>query len=80
MHLNPQHNGILIFVAPKSQTFAVMGGQSIHEKVGEAAWQSLAARIGENLKSNQFTDAIVLGIEQASDLLQEHFPRTHQQR
>jgi uncharacterized membrane protein len=76
MHRNPHHNGILIFVAPKSQTFAVIGGQSIHEKVGDAAWQSLAAGIGKNLKSNRFTNALVLGIEQAAELLHTHFPRT----
>jgi uncharacterized membrane protein len=80
MHQNPKHNAILIFIAPKSQTYAVIGGRSIHEKAGDTAWQSLATNIGENLKSSQFTSAIISGVEEAGSLLQTHFPRTPQHR
>ena len=59
----------LIFVAPKSQTYAIIGDQLIHEKAGDAAWQSLAAKIAEHFKSDQFTEAITFGVEQAGELL-----------
>jgi uncharacterized membrane protein len=74
LHHHRHRNAILIFLAPRSQTFAIVGDQSIHEKAGESAWQSMAATIGETLKSNQFMSAIIHGIRQAGDLLQTHFP------
>ena len=68
-------NGVLIFVAPASHTFAVIGDQGVHEKCGEAFWRELAAAMTERFKRGEFTEALVLGIERAGTLLAEYFPR-----
>ena len=68
-------NGVLIFVAPASHTFAVIGDQGVHEKCGEAFWRELTAAMTERFKRGEFTAALVLAIERAGALLAVHFPR-----
>ncbi len=73
-------NGVLIFVAPSSHTFAVIGDQGIHEKCGDAFWRALADAMTEHFKRGEFTAGLVLGIERAGTLLAEHFPRNPEDR
>lgn len=68
-------NGILIFLAPASHTFAVVGDKGVHEKCGDAFWRELAAAMNEHFKHGDFTRGLVLGIERAGVLLSDFFPR-----
>jgi uncharacterized membrane protein len=69
-------NGVLIFLAPRSRTFAVIGDTAIHEKCGDVFWRELTAAITGHFKRGDFTAGLVHGIEHAGALLAEHFPRT----
>ena len=68
-------NGVLILLAPRSRTFAVIGDQGVHEKCGAAFWTELAAAMTEYFKRGDFTAGLVHGIDRAGALLAEHFPR-----
>ena len=68
-------NGVLIFVAPKSHTFAAIGDAGVHEKCGEAFWRLLVAAMELRFKRGEFTEGLVEGIAKAGALLAEHFPR-----
>ncbi|HVU23229.1 MAG TPA: TPM domain-containing protein [Opitutus sp.] len=68
-------NGVLIFLAPASRTFAVIGDTGVHEKCGEGFWTELAKTMTEHFKRGEFTAGLVHGIERAGALLAEHFPR-----
>ena len=70
-----KRNGVLIFVSPRSRTFAVIGDTAVHEKCGDAFWRVLAATIGSHFKTGDFTGGLVHGIERAGALLAENFPR-----
>jgi uncharacterized membrane protein len=69
-------NGVLVFVAPKSRNFAIIGDTAVHEKCGDAFWASLAKTMGMHFKAGKFTDGIVHGIERAGELLAKTFPRS----
>jgi uncharacterized membrane protein len=71
-------NSVLIFVAPESQTFALLGDTAIHEKCGEAFWQALRDEMVPYFKADQFTDGITHAIRRAGRLLAEHFPAAKQ--
>lgn len=75
MHRTQQHNAILLFVAPESQSFAVVGDDGVHAKCGDAFWSAVAAAMQGHFRSGQHTAALVEGIERAGQLLGEHFPR-----
>jgi uncharacterized membrane protein len=68
-------NAVLIFVAPSSQTFAVIGDEGVHAKCGDAFWTEVAAAMNGHFHAGQFTLGIVHGVERAGALLAGHFPR-----
>jgi uncharacterized membrane protein len=76
MAQSPHRNGILIFVAPRSRRFAVIGDRAVHEKCGDLFWTSLAEAMGGYFRRGQFTDGLVHGIERAGELLGQTFPRS----
>lgn len=75
MASSPHHNGVLIFVAPRSHKFAVVGDKAVHEKCGDAFWQKLAEAMTDYFRKSEFTEGIVHGIKKAGELLAEHFPK-----
>jgi uncharacterized membrane protein len=76
MDKSPHRNGVLIFLAPRSRKFAVIGDRAVHEKCGDAFWASLAEAIGGHFRSGNFTSGITHGIERAGELLAKTFPRS----
>jgi uncharacterized membrane protein len=71
----PEHNGVLIFIAPRSRTFAIYADKAVHEKCGQAFWAELTAAMAADFKKGSFTDGIVHGVLTAGDLLAAHFPK-----
>jgi uncharacterized membrane protein len=75
LHRSTHRNAILIFVAPRSHTFAVVGDQAIHDRVGDAAWRGIAGMMAGHFKAGQFMTGVLAGINRAGELLAEHFPK-----
>ncbi len=71
-----ERNGVLIFVAPRAQKFAVVGDEGVHSKCGEVFWQQLVEKMRGHFKSDKFTDALVEAIAETGELLAAHFPRS----
>jgi uncharacterized membrane protein len=69
-------NGVLIFVAPRSQKFAVIGDSGIHQRCGDPFWQELVESMRQEFKEQNFTDAVARAIGKAGELLAQHFPRS----
>jgi len=67
-------NGVLILLAPRSRTFAIIGDTGVHEKCGDAFWQEVAAAMAAYFKRGEFTAGLSHGIERAGALLAAHFP------
>jgi uncharacterized membrane protein len=70
-----ERNGVLLFVAPESQSFAVIGDRGIHERCGEDFWRAVAEAMREEFRAGRFTEGIVAGVTRAGDELARHFPR-----
>lgn len=75
MEKTRDRNGVIIFVAPESQTFAVIGDEGVHRKCGQSFWDELAAAMAGAFQHGDFTTGLVAGIERAGGLLAAHFPR-----
>jgi uncharacterized membrane protein len=73
-------NSLLIFVAPKSQKFAVVGGTALHDKVGQPWWDALIATLTRHFKAARYTDGILATIDQAGIAMKTHFPATASDR
>jgi uncharacterized membrane protein len=68
-------NGVLIFVAPLSRNFAVIGDEAVNSKCGEGFWRHIADDMTNYFKSGRFTDGIVYAITEVGAVLSQHFPR-----
>jgi uncharacterized membrane protein len=69
-----QRNGVLVFVAPETRKFAVVGDTGVNEKCGEGFWRELAAEMTGHFKQSEFTLGIVQGVRKAGQMLALHFP------
>jgi uncharacterized membrane protein len=76
MHKTRERNAILILVAPRMQKFAVVGDEGVHQKCGEPFWKELVEKMRLHFLREEFTDALIEGIESAGALLARHFPKT----
>jgi uncharacterized membrane protein len=72
---SPEKNGVLIFVAPRTHKFAVIGDAGVHAKCGDEFWRELAKAMTEYFRKSEFTEGIIHGVRKAGQLLAEHFPR-----
>ena len=75
MQKTTDRNAVLIFVAPRAHKFAVVGDEAIHEKCGEEFWQSIVDGMRGHFQNENFSRAIIEGIEEVGKLLAAHFPR-----
>lgn len=71
-----ERNGVLIYVAPASQKFAVIGDRGIDEHCGPGFWTAVADAMQEDFRQGLFTDGIVKGVARTGAVLAEKFPRT----
>ena len=67
-------NGVLLYFAPRSRKFAVVGDLAIHEKCGPAFWEEVSTEVRAHLRTGQFTDAVLHGVRKVGEVLARHFP------
>lgn len=74
MHRTAGRNGVLIFVAPRSRTFAIVGDQAIHARGGDALWDGIASQTAAFFAGGDFTGGMIRAVEMAGESLARHFP------
>jgi uncharacterized membrane protein len=74
MDQTPLRNGVLIFIAPVSHQFAVVGDTAVHAKCGDNFWHEVVEGMQAGLKRGDFTEALLHGVEKVGSLLSAHFP------
>jgi uncharacterized membrane protein len=70
-----ERNGILIYVSPRAQSFAIVGDEGVHRLCGDDFWKDVAAALEGDFRARRFTEGLVRAIELAGDVLARHFPR-----
>jgi uncharacterized membrane protein len=72
---NTRHrNAVLIYLVPRSRSFAIVGDAGIHEKCGDSFWNDTAGELGENLRTRSLTEALIRAVQKVGGLLAQHFP------
>ena len=67
--------GCLVFIAPDSRAFAVIGGSGIHGKVGDEFWAAARDAARALFAEGKFTEGIVAAVDRIGGALAEHFPK-----
>ena len=71
----PGRNAVHFFVVPSRREFAVVGDAGAHERLGQEAWDRVAATVEKHFRLGDPTAGLVAGIEEVGHLLARHFPR-----
>jgi uncharacterized membrane protein len=69
-----RRNAVLLFIAPASQAFAIIGDEGIHEKCGDSFWTDVAGVMEKRFRDGRHTAALLEGIARSGALLAAHFP------
>ena len=75
MHKTHERNAVLIFVAPRTHKFAVVGDKAIHEKCGDEFWQRIIDGMRTHFQNEKFSHAIIEAIEEIGKVVAAHFPK-----
>lgn len=70
-----QRNAVLLYLAPESHQFSIVGDVGVHEKCGDSFWQEIVQEMAPLLKSEKYTNAMIGAIQRVGGVLARHFPR-----
>ena len=70
-----ERNGVLIYVAPETQRFAVLGDAGIHGASEPGFWSAVTATMQPLFREGRFTDGVVAGVLAVGTQLARVFPR-----
>ena len=74
MHRTKKRNGVLLFIAWKSRSFAVVGDEGIHRKVGDFFWNETRDRMQAEFEKGDLAGGILAGVNAAGEALKKYFP------
>ena len=69
-----KRNAVLLFIAPRTRQFAIVGDTAVHARCGEEFWKRLTSEMSAYFQKSEFTQGIVHGVHMAGNLLAAHFP------
>lgn len=71
----PDRNAVHFFVVPSRREFAIVGDAGAHERLGQEAWDHLAATVEQHFRAGDPTGGLVAGINEVAEHLGRHFPK-----
>jgi uncharacterized membrane protein len=77
MHQTELRNGVLFYLSTEDHQFAILGDQGIYTVVPQNFWGQASDTMRDYFKRGELADGLCAGIRMAGELLQEKFPRTH---
>ena len=74
MEKTKDRNGVLIYLATETKSFAICGDVGIDKKVPENFWDSTRDIMVSHFKNGNFKQGLIDGILMAGEQLKTHFP------
>lgn len=73
LHKTKLRNGVLIYLAIESKTFAILGDSGINAVVAKGFWDSTKDIMLAHFKKGEFTEGLIQGICSAGKQLKQYF-------
>ena len=74
IHEKTHRNGVLFYLAVKSQKFAILGDAGINSKVHKDFWHDIKEAMKHHFAAGDFVTGLHEGIRMAGEALGKHFP------
>ncbi|MGX9191239.1 TPM domain-containing protein [Stenotrophomonas sp. Ker107b] len=68
------NNGVLIYLLLADHAIELVADRGLRGRIGEAQWQAICAHMQQRLRDGALQEAVLLAIEDVSDLLAGHYP------
>ena len=69
-----QRNGVLIYLAAKDRSFAILGDEGINKVVEEGFWNDIRDLMAAAFKEGRFAEGLEQGIQRCGEKLKAYFP------
>ena len=69
-----QRNGVLIYLAVRDHTFAILGDEGINKVVGDGFWNDVKDLMLSYFKEGRFAEGLEQGIMRCGEKLKTYFP------
>jgi len=76
MHKAQQRNGVLIFIAPNTQEFAITADEGIQSKSGAAPWRRATTQMREAFAKGEYTEGVTAALTTIATALASEFPQS----
>lgn len=74
MNQTRQRNAALVFIAPKTRKFAIVGDEGLQRHCEADFWNQLAAELAVGFRKECYTEALTRVIDRIGGVLNLHFP------
>ncbi len=74
MDKTADRNGVLIYLALKERSFAIIGDTGINAVVPPGFWDSIRDLMQQRFSEGRFAEGLAEGVLMAGEKLKEHFP------
>ena len=74
MHKTKHRNAVLLYLVPRTRSFAIIGDAGVHEKCGDDFWKQATGELSNDMRSLPMTDALIRTVQKIGKLLAGHFP------
>lgn len=74
MDKTADRNGVLIYLALKERSFAIIGDTGINAVVPPGFWDSIRDHMQQRFSEGRFAEGLAEGVLMAGEKLKEHFP------
>ena len=75
MHHTKERNGVLVYLALRSQRFAVVGDEELHQRVSESYWSEIRDQLAADFAAGNYSAGLSAAIAAVGESLGRHFPR-----
>jgi uncharacterized membrane protein len=75
MHKTALRNGVLFYIAAADRKFSIIADEGINQTVPSGFWDQIKEEMQSKFIKGEFVLGLLIGIEQAGQQLEQHFPR-----
>ncbi len=73
LHRRKDQNAVLIYLSLADRSFAILGDEGIHQRVGDSFWKEIAELIQKQFSRGQFLEGLEHAIHEIGEGLKKHF-------
>lgn len=74
LHKTKDRNAVLIYLVPRTRSFAIVGDTGVDAKLGAEFWKKVTAQLAADIRTKPMTAALTRAVEAIGDSLAQHFP------